>query len=329
MRLQSAFIKLPFRFDVDRLAKEVLQFTELDWVGHPNGFTGNSSVRLISAHGGENDWLSGPMCPTPHLQRCPYLQQVLASFSSVFGRSRLMGLAPHSEVPAHRDLNHNWRYHVRIHIPVFTWPDVTFHCDEKAVHMGRGEAWIFDNWRLHSVKNPTEHFRIHLVADTSGSAEFWRLVRRGYDPFDSNSHEQAPTFIEYRPDQMTTVLQTETYNQVSVLPPSEVEVLIASLLEDVRAAPGNDASATASLCQAAEEFSRDWRQTWYLYGESEEGWPRYDALRRDLSAAVQARELVLASNGAQVAEALHLCLLVPALGIPLKLDAGPCKRVRV
>ena len=42
--------------------------------------------------------------------------------------------------------------------------------------MAAGEAWLFDNWRLHRVENPTADERIHLVADTSGSATFWQFV---------------------------------------------------------------------------------------------------------------------------------------------------------
>ena len=38
--------------------------------------------------------------------------------------------------------------------------------------MAAGEAWLFDNWRLHQVENPTDSERIHLVGDTSGNAAF-------------------------------------------------------------------------------------------------------------------------------------------------------------
>ena len=52
--------------------------------------------------------------------------------------------------------------------------------------MPAGEAWIFDAWRLHNVLNPTGDQRIHLVADTVGSATFWDLVARGERPFGDN-----------------------------------------------------------------------------------------------------------------------------------------------
>lgn len=69
------------------------------------------------------------MKATPALERCPYIKQVLASFQTVFGRSRLMRLAPFSEVPQHAGINYHWKTRVRIHVPVITDPDVQFICN--------------------------------------------------------------------------------------------------------------------------------------------------------------------------------------------------------
>ena len=79
MRLASQFYKLPLCFDADRLAGEISQFAEADWREHPQGFAGNSALLLVSADGGQNDATWGEMRPTWQLQRCPYLQQVLAA----------------------------------------------------------------------------------------------------------------------------------------------------------------------------------------------------------------------------------------------------------
>lgn len=316
MKLASAFIKLPMQFDADRLAEEAAQFTERDWADHPTGFKGNGAVRLISANGSENDEMGGPMRPTAHLEKCPYIQQVLASFQSVFGRSRLMGLGPHSEVPAHSDLNHHWHYRVRIHIPIFTWPEVSFHCDDKAVHMGRGEAWIFDNWRRHWVVNPTDKLRIHLVADTSGSPEFWHRVKRGFDPFAASAREAAPDFIAYRPG-ANTLLRTENFNIARVMPPGELDALVSDLMQDVRAGHDNDRLALATFCNACEEFALAWRENWYLHADNETGWPRYQALRQQVTAIARGSLLKLGSNGAPVGSSMMGRVVLPSLAMPL------------
>src|SRR5689334_20149112 len=117
MKLDTEFIKLPFRFDVARLQEEVRQFTEQEWKPHPQGFAGNWAIPLIGARGSaDDDSVKGPMAPTPFLDRCPYLKQVLASFNCVLGRTRLMRLDNKAETTAHVDTNYYWLHHVRIHV---------------------------------------------------------------------------------------------------------------------------------------------------------------------------------------------------------------------
>ena len=118
MKLPLAFYRLPLRFDATRLQQEVAALPPSAWVSHPTGYAGNSAMRLISVGGGENDGMDGPMLPTPHLERSPYLGQVLASFGVVWSRSRLLELDPWASVPQHADTNYHWftrerlaRYH--------------------------------------------------------------------------------------------------------------------------------------------------------------------------------------------------------------------------
>ena len=98
----------------------------------------------MSVDGEQNDTLAGPMRPTPLLERCPYFQQVMASFDTVVGRSRLMRLAGAAEVDAHYDMHYNWYQRVRIHVPIITDPGVRFLCGDDEVHMQPGETWIFE-----------------------------------------------------------------------------------------------------------------------------------------------------------------------------------------
>jgi hypothetical protein len=161
MRLSQPFYQLPVLFDVERLQAEVAALPDEAWGPHPDRVHGNSAARLISAGGTESDSVHGQMAPTRWLERTPYLRQVLAGFGVVWSRSRLMRLAAGAGVPEHADINYHWHTRVRLHIPVFTRPEVRFHCDGEAVHMGAGEAWIFDNWRRHHVENRSDAERIH------------------------------------------------------------------------------------------------------------------------------------------------------------------------
>lgn len=126
MKLDSEFYKLPLRFDVARLRREIAQFSAADWRPHPQGFKGNSALLLVSADGGDNDAMAGPMRETRYLRQCPYMRQVFASFRSVIGRSRLMRLEAEEEVAEHTDVHYYWFNRLRIHIPIVTDPSMRY-----------------------------------------------------------------------------------------------------------------------------------------------------------------------------------------------------------
>jgi Sulfotransferase family/Aspartyl/Asparaginyl beta-hydroxylase len=283
MRLSQSFYRLPVRFDAEALQREALAFGGESWVNHPNGIGDNSAIRLITVGGGENDDVDGVMQATPHLQKSPYLRQVLASLGVVWSRSRLMRLGPHAEVPEHADINYHWYYRVRVHIPIITHPSVLFRCGDEAIHMAAGEAWIFDNWRRHSVVNPHSADRIHLVADTAGSSSFWQFVAQG-------QRGTAPHAHRYDPAHAGVQLQTERTRLAPVMAPAEVDLLLLDLRAELAAADSADAmQRLAQYAGLLDAFRHDWRQIYTVHGEGADGWPQYADLRRRLRDA--SREL--------------------------------------
>jgi hypothetical protein len=317
MQLPQPFFKIPRRFDVARLCQEVGAMPPDAWAPHPNGIAGNSSVRLISVDGGENDLVEGPMRETGHFKRAPYMRQILASFNVPWSRTRLLRLAPGAGVPAHADINYHWFYRVRLHIPILTRPEVRFHCDTTSVHMAAGEAWVFDNWRLHHVVNPTPVERIHLVADTAGNAAFWQLVGAG-DPA-----AQCSEILRFRPEFQATLL-SERSTLRPVMNPAELELLIGNLRgELIAAADANDSRLRLTRYHALlDAFVRDWRQCYVLNGEDSRGWPDFKNLRDALQAASRplAEALIMRTNGVgahQVLEGrvLRVCMNSVASGV--------------
>jgi hypothetical protein len=311
VRLAQPFYRLPVRFDVARLQQEVAALPAHDWAGHPNEIAGNSALRLISVGGGPNDDVDGAMQPTPSLLRSPYLRQVLQSFGVAWSRSRLMKLAPFAEVPDHADINYHWYYRVRVHVPVFTQAGVEFRCGDQTVHMAAGEAWIFDNWRRHRVINPTAHERVHLVADTTGSAAFWELIARA---------DAAPQHHRYDPQREDAAPMTERTRLAPVMPPAEVDLLLLDLLAELTTGSDSDESAArlASYHGLVDGFRRDWRQLYALFGDSAEGWAEYAALREQLRADSReyADSLLMRTNRVaahQVLEGRVLRVVLPAL----------------
>jgi hypothetical protein len=313
VKLDTEFIKLPLSFDVERMRAEVEAIPESDWRPHPQGHAGNSALPLIALGGDPmNDGVAGEMLPTPHLEKCEYLCQVLASFETVFGRSRLMRLEGKSEATLHVDTNYYWADRVRVHVPILTSPVIEFICNEKSLHMAAGEAWIFDAWRLHNVLNPTGDQRIHLVGDTVGSAAFWELAERGERPFSDNGAEPAPArSVAYEPGAQVS-LQTERANYPVVMDPWEQRVLFESLLEDL---PENGAREQRdTFVKAIWDFHHDWRVAWARYGRSSEGWPAFDALRKRLDERIAPlADQLLLNNRTDAVEIARQMLIRPAL----------------
>ncbi len=326
MRLSAPFHRLSVKFDAARMREEVARIPASAWAEHPNGIPGNSSVRLISVDGAENDDVNGPMAMTPHLAQLPYLRQILGSFGVVWGRSRLMRLAPGASVPQHADINYHWFTRARLHIPIITRPEVRFYCGDEAVHMAAGEAWLFDNWRLHRVENPTPDERIHLVADTSGSSSFWQFVTSSQSP------AAKDTNFAYDPQRVTHLL-TEQIRLASVMPPSEVELLILDLRSEL-AAPVKSQASAAQLSHyhaLLDNFCKDWRQLYVLHGESEAGRGEFLNLRDGVRSASRqlGGDLLIRTNRVKAHTVLDarvlrpmVCSIVP-VGRPVFIVAAP------
>lgn len=332
MRLPKPFYKLPLRFDVQRLRAEIAALPANVWVEHPSAIEGNSAARLITAGGAENDAVQGAMLPTAHLQRLPYIRQILASFAVVWSRSRLMRLAPHAGVPEHADINYHWFKRVRLHIPIVTRPEVRFQCGDQNVHMAAGEAWLFDNWRLHSVENPTDEERIHLVADTTGSSAFWQFVAQSELP-------NVPVRqLRFDPDRDAEPL-TEKAHLPLVMPPAEVDLLMGDLRSELITHDDSRHSAEALVRyhHLLDSFCRDWRQLYLLHDESADGLPAYakllDSVRevsRQLSAGLVMRTNKVAAHTVLQGRLLQHLLRAPSeSSAPARARAAPVGHERL
>jgi hypothetical protein len=277
MRLTQPLLQLPIRFDADALAAEVRALPPSAWEPHPTGFVGNEAVRLVTPGGEPTDAIAGPMAPTPHLLHSPYIMEVMAELGGVWGRSRLMGLAPGAEVPAHVDAHYYWRTHMRIHIPVITNPGVSFTCGDASVHMAAGECWVFDSFRWHDVQNKGGERRIHLVLDTVGGEGFSQLLEAAQAGADAAPRQSRPGL------RSSDGLAFEQVNAPQVMSPWEMRCHLAFVAEQALPDPLLD-----RVLKRMERFIDAWAAAWARFGTAEEGRPTYlqllGAARRDLNA---------------------------------------------
>lgn len=275
MQMTRPFLKLPIRFDAEAMADEVRALPASAWVPHPTGFIGNEAVRLISPGGQATDLIEGPMGPTASLQGCPYISEIMSALGCVWGRSRLMGLAPGKDVPSHVDTHHYWRTHLRIHIPVITNPGVLFTCGEETVHMDAGECWLFDSFQWHRVENRGETQRIHLVIDTVGGGQLPELMAA------AEAGNAKPR--QFQPgDGQGEPLLFEQVNAPKVMSPWEMRCHFAFLVEQTVGNP-----LLPKVVDCVERFIDAWAAAWAQFGTDDEGLPEYGRLiakvRQDLS----------------------------------------------
>lgn len=322
MKLPSAFIQLPLSFDAGVLAAEIAALEESLWRPHPSGLAGNSALPLVAAHGdpARGDALFGPMRPTPALESCAYVRQVLGSLHAVIGRVRLMRLSGGAEVDAHVDTNHYWNERVRVHVPVVTDPSVQFFCGDARIHMGAGECWIFDTWRQHKVTNESGIERVHLVVDTVGSVEFGKLVNAGR-PHPGSIEGWSPFPVV--PGGVEPELAFESVNLMSPMTYWELREHVSFLLNETEEHP-----LLPVIRHWANDFVLRWRAVWFRYGDSPAGTQSYRATLNEF--LVRMHQLgggVSLRNGVQFASAVS-ALLGRAVRVDDKVIAGTEEETR-
>jgi hypothetical protein len=277
LRLKQPLLKLHTRYCAETLSAEVRALPPSAWLPHPGSYPGNDAVPLIGKDGQPSNAFYGRMMPTEHLRHCPYIMEIMADIGAVWGRSRLMGLAPGAEVPPHVDVHYHWRTHIRVHIPVITNPGVVFTVGGKSVHMAPGECWTFDSFMLHDVQNRGSEKRVHLVLDTVGGGRLWDLIKEAEA---AGPDEPEPDVVQLGQGR-SNKLAFEQYNAPGVMSPWEVRCHLTYIQEQAPADPLLD-----QVFRRMDKFAEEWNGAWAQFGPSDQGVPTYQNLlsqvQRDL-----------------------------------------------
>lgn len=166
-------LRLPVRFDVERLRADLAGILADDFVPHFNTgyYEGDWSVVALRAIGGDEkkiypDPTRTDYADTPLMARCPYVSQVVESMRCEKLSVRFLRVRPRSVVKEHRDYMLSLQDgELRLHIPVTTNPEVRFMVGGRRVVMAPGECWYNDFTQLHSVHNDGDGDRVHLTVD--------------------------------------------------------------------------------------------------------------------------------------------------------------------
>ena len=270
MRLEKSLLKLPRQYCADTLLAEISALPREAWIQHPGKLVGNDAVPLVTPGGEISNGFTGPMAPTKYLRDCPYIMEIMSELGGVWGRSRLMGLAPGADVPDHVDIGYYWRTHLRIHIPVVTSPKVMFTCDGESVHMAAGECWVFDTFKMHNVRNGGTQKRIHLVLDTVGGEMLWDLIEEA-----QSCNEDGPRPIrKLLPGEVPAEsLALERINAPEIMSPWEIRCHVDFLLAQAPMMPSLEFVAAR-----LDRFVIGWSAAWAQFGDSPAGIHTYRQL---------------------------------------------------
>ena len=95
-------------------------------------------------------------------------------------RCEIIKLMPFSEVLKHTDGGALLHYSRRVHIPLITDKDITFTVMDNTIHMEPGGWYEINNQMPHSVNNPTDKERVHIIIDILPD-EMLQLDKRSRD----------------------------------------------------------------------------------------------------------------------------------------------------
>ena len=183
------YARLNLPVDIETLQSETKEMIDADhWFPHLNErhYTGNWSVLSLRSPGGNSKTITADLMnesdfiDTPLMQRFSSVQKLVGNLHCPVMSVRLLNLKAGAIIKPHRDFDLCFeKGEARIHVPVFTNPDVQFFIEEDRLPLKEGEIWyIYANLK-HSVCNQGTTDRIHLVIDCTVNEWLREIFEQG------------------------------------------------------------------------------------------------------------------------------------------------------
>jgi hypothetical protein len=183
-------IRLPLRFDPERLAEDVRAFGDKDWIRHTVRQNYEGEWRIVPLRGPAGETHPIRMAyPDPgalsfedtrFLDRAPRLREALGAFACPLRSVRLLSLWPGSLIREHCDPALDAESAtLRLHVPIATSPDVEFLLNGRPVAMEPGSCWYLRLTDPHQAVNRSANDRIHLVVDAIINPWLDAMLRAG------------------------------------------------------------------------------------------------------------------------------------------------------
>jgi hypothetical protein len=208
------------------------------------------AVELVAGVGGGP---VGPLAPTSPLEKADRLRALIASLAPVSGWTRLVRFAPDSE-------------NARLLSPIDLYGArrlaVVVPLRGSAGAFEPGGAWVLDPWIEHEVATGPDGLTA-LIVRCELSAELRAFLAAGELSVDPDSPPE---------------LRGERFNHAPILPPAELESVIADFREALPAGdPGSE-----RLTGLLDDLGLGWRSIWSEHGGAQSAWGSYRKALADL-----------------------------------------------
>lgn len=164
-------------FEIQNIKKEVVLYEE-EWnldTSRQNLGSVHGSTQMYRICETSYDWIPGTEIET-FQRNSLHTEEAKKELNTIFNilenhysgniiRCEIIKLLPKSEILKHTDGGPILHYSRRVHIPVITHPDITFTVMSDTQHFEESGWYEINNQMPHSVNNPTEIERIHIIID--------------------------------------------------------------------------------------------------------------------------------------------------------------------
>ena len=148
MKLDSSFIRLPYRFDPKPVLEQINILDDEAWRPHPRGWEGHEVIPLVSAEGGDDlARLEGEMRPTRWLEELSTVRHLLGMLDTVIGRTMLVRGKAGKDAQKLVDAGSYWHRRARVFMPLVGDDSVRWQCGEEEAAIPNGQAWLVDGWQ--------------------------------------------------------------------------------------------------------------------------------------------------------------------------------------
>lgn len=315
MKLDSSFIRLPYRFDAATVTSELDAIEHKQaWQAHPRKLEGHEIIPLVAVDGTDDaSRMEGSMQPTRWLEELPSLKNLLAALDTIVGRAMLVRVAPRQSATRLVDAGAYWHRRTRVFMVLAGGEGAQWQCGEERTGIPDGQVWLMDGWRGYQYNAAESASLIYLVVDTVGSATFWSTVRSADRPLDADRDTgMSPRQVNLKAAPRS--LDTETVRTNRVMSPWEMESLVKDIMEELKAVVPADAPHLPKLEAALNQYVNQWQGIHARHGEDEAGDPAYRQAMEQLvaQAGAFAGNWKL-PNGLDAAQALYQTVVLGAL----------------